>query len=333
MKTFNKLLIGFILFFGFFFTAGVVSVFAQTAVNTGDAFSGAVVTNCVNTNTVNSSGNPCSVINNSNSNPSPTPPPGEPTPPPGGGTNNNSNGGGGGGSSSSSCSDTKPVGSPIGLTAVAGPGPGQVTLSWLPPQGPFTTFQISYSDDSNTPKWGVPDTGNVLSYTVSGLAVNQYYFWVKAVNGCMPGDPAGPVSVGGIGGGEVLGAAVSPSPTPIKQVLGKSINEKIKVRACGSCIWWPIILGEIIALIIYFYLVFNKELGKKYLKRKFVWGLAIPIIAYIIFILINKDCLEQGFWWIIVDSASIFCKWFWLIDLAVYAVIGYGWKRYFAPKG
>ena len=330
MKTLNKILIGLILFFGFFFAAEVSSVFAQS-VTTDNASSGTVVTNCVNSNMVNSSGNPCSVINGPTVTPNPSGEP-NPTPPPGD-NNSNGGGGGGGGSSSSSCSDTKPVGVPSGLTAVAGPGPGQVTLSWLPPQGPFTTFQISYSDDSSAPKWGVPDTGNVLSYTVSGLAVNQYFFWVKAVNGCMPGDPAGPVSVGGIGGGEqVLGAATSPTPTPMKEVLGKSVREQILVKSCGQCIWWPIILGEIIVLLIYLYLVFNKKLGKKYLKRKFVWGLAIPVVAYIIFILINKDCLGHGFWWFIVDSGNPFCKWFWLIDLAVYFVISYGWKRYFTKE-
>lgn len=326
MKKLNKFLLGFILIIGFFLMAGMFSVYAQE-VNTGSAFSGTVVSNCVNINSVNSSGNPCSVANNPNpsSTPSPTTSPN--------GNNNNGGGGGGGGSSSSTCSDTKPVGTPISLVAVAGPGPGEVTLSWIPPQGPFTTFQISYSDNPDTQKWGVPDTGNVTSYTISGLAVNQYFFWVKAVNGCMPGDPAGPVTVTGIGGGqEVLGVAVSPTPAPKKEVLGKSTNEEVKVSACGQCIWWPIILGEIIVLILYLYFVFNKGIGKKYIKRKLVWGLVIPILAYIIFILINKGCLGQGVWWFVVDSASIFCKWFWLIDLLVYLVISFGWKRYFVKQ-
>ncbi len=327
MKAFK--LLGFILIFGFFSTAGGINVFAES-ITTNNASSGTVVSNCVNTNTINSSGNPCSVNNNLNPSSSPTPPPGgEPNQPGSGGSNN----GGGGGGGSSVCSDTKPVGTPLSLTAAAGPGPGQVTLRWGPPAGPFTTYSISYSDNPDTQKWGVNDTGNVTGYIISGLPVGQYFFWVRAVNGCMQGDPSGPVTVGGIGGGEeVLGAAISPSPTPIKQVLGKSVSQSVKVSSCGSCIWWPIILGEIIALIVYFYLVFNRELGKKYLRRKFVWGLAIPIVAYIIFILINRDCLGQGFWWIIVNSASIFCKWFWLIDLAVYAVIGYGWKKYLAKE-
>jgi hypothetical protein len=41
--------------------------------------------------------------------------------------------------------------------------------------------------------WGVVSTGNVTTYTVSDLPPNQnYYFWVNAVNGCMPGDPIDP---------------------------------------------------------------------------------------------------------------------------------------------
>jgi hypothetical protein len=41
--------------------------------------------------------------------------------------------------------------------------------------------------------WGVVSTGNVTTYTISSLPLNQnYYFWVNAVNGCMPGDPIDP---------------------------------------------------------------------------------------------------------------------------------------------
>lgn len=104
------------------------------------------------------------------------------------GQSNNSNG-----STSSSppsapsCSSQKP-GVPSGFTAVVGPEKGQETLNWFAPQGPVTDYSITYSDNPNTKKWGVVSTGNVTSYVISKLGSGKYYFWVNAVNGCMPGD-------------------------------------------------------------------------------------------------------------------------------------------------
>jgi len=118
------------------------------------------------------------------------------------------NTGGGSTTNTPSCDDQKPN-QPYNILAVAGPGAGQVTLTWGPPSGPVSDYSITYSDDPNTQKWGVISTGNVTKYTISGLAVNKYYFWVNAINGCMPGSPFGPVTVGGTGG-------------PIQAVLGLS---------------------------------------------------------------------------------------------------------------
>ncbi|HYM65118.1 MAG TPA: fibronectin type III domain-containing protein [Candidatus Sulfotelmatobacter sp.] len=94
------------------------------------------------------------------------------------------------------CSDTKP-GDPSSVTAASGPGSGQITLSWTAPANPVTDYSITYSDNSTTPKWGVVSTGKVTSYVISALSNGvAYYFWVNAVNGCMPGDPIGPASLG-----------------------------------------------------------------------------------------------------------------------------------------
>jgi hypothetical protein len=118
------------------------------------------------------------------------------------------NTGGGSTTNTPSCDDQKPN-QPYNILAVAGPGTGQVTLTWGPASGPVSDYSITYSDEPNTQKWGVVSTGNVTKYIISGLAVNKYYFWVNAVNGCMPGSPFGPVTVGGTGG-------------PIQAVLGLS---------------------------------------------------------------------------------------------------------------
>ena len=87
------------------------------------------------------------------------------------------------------CSDQKP-GIPTNAKVVAGPGAQQVTLSWTAPTGSVTDYSIIYSNDPNVKKWGVVSTGNVTTYIISNLPLNQnYYFWINAVNGCMPGDP------------------------------------------------------------------------------------------------------------------------------------------------
>jgi hypothetical protein len=86
------------------------------------------------------------------------------------------------------CSDQKPN-LPYNLLAVIGPHAGQVTLSWGPPSGPVTDYSITYSNNPSNKLWGVISTGGLRNYTISNLPVNQnYYFWVNAVNGCMPGD-------------------------------------------------------------------------------------------------------------------------------------------------
>ena len=89
--------------------------------------------------------------------------------------------------SAPSCSSQKP-GVPSGFTAVVGPEKGQETLNWFAPQGPVSDYSITYSDNPNTKKWGVVSTGNVTNYVISKLGSGKNYFWVNAVNGCMPGD-------------------------------------------------------------------------------------------------------------------------------------------------
>jgi hypothetical protein len=95
--------------------------------------------------------------------------------------------------SSPSCSNQKPN-TPSGLTAVQGPDSGQETLTWFAPDGPVTDYSITYSDNLTSKKWGVPSTGDVTTYVISGLGNGKYYFWVNAVNGCMPGDPISSVN-------------------------------------------------------------------------------------------------------------------------------------------
>ena len=151
----------------------------------------------------------------------PTPTPTEtPTPTPTPSSNNNSS------VSAPVCSDQKP-GAPTGLSATAGPASDQITLSWTAPAAPVTDYSIVYSDNPSVQKWGVVSTGNVTSYVISGLNSNvKYYFWVNAVNGCKPGDLAGPVSIGSgtLGTSPVAGTASSSA------LNGSVVNSSITIN-------------------------------------------------------------------------------------------------------
>ncbi len=118
-------------------------------------------------------------------------------------------------SNSNQCADSKP--STPTLTSVVRNSPTTATLTWTS-VSPVSYYTISYGTDPGNYIYGVPNTGNTTTFTVGGLASNtNYYFVVRAVNGCTPGDPSGEKS---IGGGQVLGASTSTGD----QVLGASTD-------------------------------------------------------------------------------------------------------------
>ena len=139
-------------------------------------------------------------------NPTPAPTPSDnpgPTPTPSSSSNSNQ------------CTDAKP--STPSLTSVVRNSSTTATLTWTS-VSPVSYYTISYGTSAGNYTYGVPNTGNTTSFTIGGLAANtNYYFVVRAVNGCTPGDPSGEKS---IGGGQVLGASTSTGG----QVLGASTD-------------------------------------------------------------------------------------------------------------
>lgn len=211
--------------------------------------------------------------------------------------------GGGTGGGTTPCTDTKP-GTPINFSVVAGPNPDQATLSWIG-VSPYTSFLVAYSDNNLSPKWGNPNVGSGFSYTVSGLGSGTYYFWVRAQNGCMPGDFAGPVfiSTGTVGGAfselpgfseDTLGIS-TPSAEAVEGINGETKG----VGVCDQCIWWQILLLELIALLV---------VGRIITRKRIIILSLIALLSYLVFLWINRHC----------QSNLIFCQIFWLLDILVY---------------
>lgn len=169
-----------------------------------------------------------------------------PTPTPG---NNNNNGGGSSSTVNNSqptpCTASKP-GTPS-ITSVQRTSGSTVQLTWTQASN-ATSYAISYGTSSGNYQYGVPSTGNVTTYTVGGLDPNaNYFFIVRAVNDCTPGDASSESSTSG---GQVLGVSTSQG-----QVLGASTDV---LAATGSfnrnvfIAWMTAIIAAFISGVVYF---------------------------------------------------------------------------------
>ena len=130
-----------------------------------------------------------SLYNNTFPTPTPTPTPTSTPTPPTTSTSAGDGGGGGGSASAPVCNDSKPGSAPTLLSASA--GTNSVTLTWSKATNPVTKYLIAYGTTSEAMQYGNPSVGeaNTTFYTVGSLlGGTTYYFKVKAINDCMPGD-------------------------------------------------------------------------------------------------------------------------------------------------
>jgi len=90
---------------------------------------------------------------------------------------------------STACTASKPGSAPSLLFAA--PGNNSVTLTWSKATNPVTKYLIAYGATSEAMQYGNPSVGGAGTtfYTVGSLSGGtRYYFKVKAINDCMPGD-------------------------------------------------------------------------------------------------------------------------------------------------
>lgn len=154
-----------------------------------------------------------------------------PTNPP---TNNNGGFNGGsssGGSSNShnvpSCNDQRPN-NPV-LLGVTKISPSQVIVTWGKPVGPVSSYVLSYGLTPNKMLYGVPNTGNANTYIVKQLnPKSNYYFQVRATNGCATGDTSNTLGINGKG--KVLGEAITNTDAVNNITKSKLKNVAIKTN-------------------------------------------------------------------------------------------------------
>lgn len=108
-----------------------------------------------------------------------------------------SNSGSNSNSNSSACVDAKPGSAPKLLAALKS-GPNQVTLTWNKAVDPLTHYLIAYGLSSGKMQFGSPKVGdkNTTSFVVRDLDPRQtYYFKVKAINVCNPGEFSNEIAI------------------------------------------------------------------------------------------------------------------------------------------
>ncbi|MBI4974005.1 fibronectin type III domain-containing protein [Candidatus Roizmanbacteria bacterium] len=119
------------------------------------------------------------------------------------------------------CSDSPPGGTPQLLSAVAR-GSNQIVLSWTTASNPVSNYLVSYGLTSGQYIYGNPNVGGqgTTSYTVGSLTPGQkYYFVVKAVNGCTPGNFSNEIST--TAGGIVTVNTPTPEQIPTIEITQK----------------------------------------------------------------------------------------------------------------
>ena len=130
-------------------------------------------------------------------------------------------------SNTSKCTNSYPL-APTNLTANSNPD-GSVSLNWVNTLSEHTGYLIAFGTSPNNYQYGAPDVGNITNYTVQSLTPGaQYCFYVRSLNGCMPGDRSSEVCVNT--GSTIIPTEVIPEGFSL-EVLGvdtqnnESINE------------------------------------------------------------------------------------------------------------
>ncbi len=217
-------------------------------------------------------------------------------------------------SAASYCSSTKPTIAPI-ITSII-PGNQNAKLTWIEAQDPFTHYLIAFGKSKDNLEYGLQNIGakGTTQFVVNRLQNGvKYYFRIRAVNNCKPGNFSNTVSatIGTIADGHlpnlsiykaVLGTSTSSATTrPLNNA--KSGLEKNNLNACtNSCLGLPLLSLEAVLLIVFFLATTKIKSVQPFTS------IIIPIIIAIFFTLRQTNCPPTIF----------FCRYFWQLNLLLY---------------
>jgi hypothetical protein len=181
---------------------------------------------------------------------------------------------------------------------------GSVTLYWTHTSSPHTGYLIAYGTTPGIYLYGHPDVGNVSRYTVGSLTYGaQYCFYVRSLNGCMPGLATEERCVNP---GSAIIATTTPPVGFQPGVLGTEVTTPSEVSGLIGGVtaqvyphsWLPILYLP--ALIVFF--IRRHRLSFFYLL--------LPIVAYLIdnYLLHSRDCLIY----------PLYCRYFSWLNLTVF---------------
>lgn len=124
--------------------------------------------------------------------------------------------------SSPQCNNSAPL-APTGFYVVD--NNGSATLHWNQTTSGHTGYLIAFGTSPGNYQYGAPDIGNNDHYTVRGLTPNaQYCFYVRSLNGCMPGERSPEYCINP--GSNIVAANIAPEGFQ-PGVLGVTTEENI----------------------------------------------------------------------------------------------------------
>lgn len=218
------------------------------------------------------------------------------------------------------CTDVNP-GSAPSITGVTTVG-SSVTLNWSQALEPVTHYTLAYGPAKDQLIYGAPDIGSqgTGTFTVEQLSPGQrYYFRIRAVNNCEPGDFSDTVSV-------VVGVNKEGNKIEIPRLSflrqDKTASPAVSVRhankekgmvvlgatvgeCTNGCISLPILITEIIVLLSYFFL------ASKYSFFRPIFSPLIPLGFYFLFLFVNRNC----------NTYFFFCDYFGMLSLISFILI------------
>lgn len=129
--------------------------------------------------------------------------------------------------------------------------------------------------------------------------------------------------------GEALGEATEEAKITPTEIPGLTPAVEGVSTGC-HCIWWPILLGEIIILFSFYHFLVKKHNGK--LPKVFYFGALIPILTYIIFLWINQKCFGGFKLTFLPFTNNFFCKYFLIIETLIYTLASIFWKKFYKEE-